>query len=183
MERTTWKVGDRIDRRVLVASDDTLVEIPRATGWTHLQFRRFAGCPICSLHLSQLAARSAEIEAADVAEVVVFKSSSESLRSYHGELPFVCIADPEGKLYEEFGVRSSARSLLHPKVLVTYAQGIAAAGSLLGSFSKDDHLGLPADFLWGSDGRLVALHHGRHAGDAWSVDDLLVQVHSAAPGT
>ncbi len=135
-ERTRWKVGDAVSARVLVAPDDSRVAIPPVSGWTHLQFRRFAGCPICSLHLAKLGRRRAEIEAACVVEVVVFRSSDDALRSYHAEVPFACVADPEGVLYAEFGVRSSPRSLLHPRAMVTYVQGVAAAGSLLGSLSR-----------------------------------------------
>ncbi len=178
-ERTRWKAGDTVSARVLVASDDSRVAIPPVTGWTHLQFRRFAGCPICSLHLAKLSSRRAEIEAAGVAEVVVFRSSNDALRLYHAEVPFACVADPEGVVYEEFGVRSSPRSLLHPRAMVMYMQGVAAAGSLLGSFSKDDHLGLPADFLVGREGRLAAVHYGEHADDGWLVDDLLAHVRAA----
>jgi hypothetical protein len=32
---------------------------------------------------------------------------------------------------------------------------------------------LPADFLLSADRIVQALHYGRHAGDQWSVDDLL----------
>jgi hypothetical protein len=38
------------------------------------------------------------------------------------------------------------------------------------------HDGLPADFLLARDGRVVAAHHGRHAADAWRVDELLARV-------
>ena len=34
-------------------------------------------------------------------------------------------------------------------------------------------LGLPADLLIGSDGRVVATKYGVHADDQWSVDELL----------
>ncbi len=34
-------------------------------------------------------------------------------------------------------------------------------------------LGLPADFLVNSDGKIVAVHYGRHAYDQWSVDELI----------
>jgi hypothetical protein len=37
----------------------------------------------------------------------------------------------------------------------------------------EKHLGLPADFLIGSDGRVLAAKFGRHADDQWSVDELL----------
>jgi hypothetical protein len=34
-------------------------------------------------------------------------------------------------------------------------------------------LGLPADFLIASDGRILAAKYGRHANDQWEVDELL----------
>ena len=37
----------------------------------------------------------------------------------------------------------------------------------------EEHTGLPADFLIGSDGRVLASKYGRHADDQWSVDELL----------
>ena len=41
------------------------------------------------------------------------------------------------------------------------------------------HLGLPADFLIGPDGTLVAAHYGAHADDQWSVDELLLKINRA----
>jgi len=38
------------------------VTIPAADGrLTHLQFRRFAGCPVCNLHLQSYVARHSEV--------------------------------------------------------------------------------------------------------------------------
>jgi hypothetical protein len=39
--------------------------------------------------------------------------------------------------------------------------------------------GLPADFLVAPDGKLIAVKHGKHADDQWSVDELLSLVESA----
>ena len=66
---------------------------------THLQFRRFAGWPICNLHLHSVVARHAEITASGIDEVVVFHSTPEELRSYTDDLPFGVVADPAKKLY------------------------------------------------------------------------------------
>ena len=82
---------------------------------THLQFRRFAGCPICNLHLQSLLARHAEITASGIHEVVVFHSTPEELRTYTGDLPFDVVADPDKKLYKEFGVETSLRGVLDPR--------------------------------------------------------------------
>jgi hypothetical protein len=37
----------------------------------------------------------------------------------------------------------------------------------------EKHLGLPADFLISSGGRVLAAKYGSHADDQWSVDELL----------
>ena len=37
--------------------------------------------------------------------------------------------------------------------------------------------GLPADFLIGSDGQILAVKYGQHANDHWPVDELLRLVH------
>jgi len=55
----------------------------RATGpdakgrWTDLQFRRFAGCPVCNLHLQDFIRRNGELVQAGIHEVVAFHSSNE----------------------------------------------------------------------------------------------------------
>jgi hypothetical protein len=53
----------------------------------------------------------------------------------------------------------------------------------------ESKLGLPADFLIGTDGRILALKYGVHAYDQWTVDELLSLArepmpaqHEALPG-
>lgn len=50
-------------------------------------------------------------------------------------------------------------------------RGLRAGGKL--GTRGDTMLGLPADFLIDSTGRVVAVKYGRHANDQWSVDELL----------
>ena len=45
------RMGDAFPRLERTASSGQLVTIPDPAGeFVHLQFRRFAGCPICNLH-------------------------------------------------------------------------------------------------------------------------------------
>jgi hypothetical protein len=158
-----------------------MVAIPDNASLTHLQFRRFAGCPICSLHLREFTARAEDLADAGIAEVVVFHSSEDDLRAYQQELPFAVIADPTRSLYREFGVEAAPRSLLNPAVWPTVARAVTAAiwRALRGHATiplvppNGGRLGLPADFLTSSDGRVLAAHYGRHASDQWTVDELL----------
>ena len=155
------------------------VSIPNPTQWTHLQFRRFAGCPVCNLHLQSFVARHQEIVNAGVREVVVFHSSDAELLPYQGNFPFDVVGDPTKALYRKYGVEASILALLSPKAFMA---------SLKGNLRKDKPelnmmkipnggiLGLPADFLIAPDGIVRAVRYGTHAYDQWTVDEVLAQI-------
>ncbi len=148
--------------------------VPDPASVVHLQLRRFAGCPICHLHLHQIARRHEEIRAAGIREVVVFHSEASLLLEYQGDLPFDVIADPEKALYREFGVESSIRSVLHPKAAAASMKGLAHGASVKGTLTaREDHFSMPADFLISPEGTVLAVKYGRHADDQWSVEELL----------
>lgn len=140
--------------------------------WVHLQFRRFAGCPICNLHLQSFIRRNQEIAKAGIREEVVFHSPDSSLLPYQGKFPFIVIGDPDKKLYRQFGVESSIFAILDPRVWPSMVKGISVKDKPTG-LPEGGPLGLPADFLIGPDGRIKASHYGRHAYDQWEVDEVL----------
>ncbi len=152
---------------------DGAVEIPSTKSkYVHLQFRRFAGCPICNLHLQSFVARIGEIEAKGIHEVVVFHSSKESLLPYQGHFPFDVVGDPQKLLYDQFGVRTSLYSILDFRAWPAMFEGNGVTDRPKGK-PEGGVLGLPADFLISADGRIVAAHYGRYAYDQWTVDELL----------
>lgn len=157
------------------------VKVPAKRRRTHLQVRRFAGCPICHLQLCSFADRHQEIADAGLVEVVLLRSPDDELRGYQPLLPFAVVADPDWVLCRAFGVETGLRALAHPRAWWDTIRGGAAV--LLHRNDPDDagvgrtygttHLGLPADFLIDPDGTVVAAHYGHHADDQWSVDELL----------
>lgn len=150
------------------------MSIPDAAQWTHLQFRRFAGCPICNLHLQSFKARHEEIAAAGIREVVVFHSSDAELLPYQGSFPFDVIGDPTKVLYRQYGVESSVRAFLSLKAWAAAIKGNLATDKPQSSGMPNGGIaGLPADFLIASDGAVRAVHYGSHAYDQWSVDEVL----------
>jgi peroxiredoxin len=173
--------GSDVPARELTPVSGPALPVPDPGRLVHLQFRRFAGCPICNLHLRSFTVRHAELEAAGIREVVVFHSTDAELREHVADLPFAVVGDPEKRLYAEFGVESARRALLDPRVWWTVAKAVAigtwqiARGRARAPKSRPDggRLGLPADFLIGPDGRVAAAKYGEHAADHWSVDDLL----------
>ncbi|MES9607750.1 AhpC/TSA family protein [Actinomadura sp. NPDC000929] len=183
--------GSHVPARELTPVSGPPVPVPDPGRLVHLQFRRFAGCPICNLHLRSIVLRHGEIEAAGISEVVVFHSTAEELREYVGDLPFPVVGDPAKRLYAEFGVESARRALLAPRVWGTVLRAVArGTWDILRRRERAPRLlpdggrfGLPADFLIGSDGRLVAAKYGEHAYDQWTVDELLALAAQApSPG-
>jgi peroxiredoxin len=171
--------GDVVSGRELVTIRSEPVPIPESSRLVHLQFRRYAGCPVCNLHLRSVARRHDEITAAGIREVVVFHSRAETMLKFQGGLPFAAIADPEKKLYAEFGVEkmspgTALATALTPRTWQAAGRALMRAPSLRGAAGKgEEHLGLPADFLIGPDGRVLATKRGEYVDDQWSVDELL----------
>ena len=173
--------GDIIRIRDLTTVNDDAIRVPDPTQLTHLQFRRFAGCPICGLHLRSVAARHREIAAAGIHEVVLFHSTPRELRAYEGDLPFDVVADPDKQLYNEFGVETSLRGVLDPRASAPVLQAkFRRAGAKraprpagIPVHPTGGRLGLPADILIGHTGTVLACKYGTHAYDQWSVDELL----------
>jgi peroxiredoxin len=176
-----YAAGDTVTTRELATIRSDRVTVPDPDRLTHLQFRRYAGCPICNVHLRSVTRRHDEIAAAGIHEVAVFHSAAQDMLPHQGELPFDVVADPDRVLYAEFGVESSVRGLLHPSAWTTPLRPAAWAVVLRGrraggspSPTRGETVtGLPADFLIEPDGHVRAAKYGRHANDQWSVDELL----------
>lgn len=173
--------GITIEARELRSVYSGPIRIPDPRRLVHLQFRRFAGCPLCDLHLHSIARRHQEILAASVQEVVVFHSSAAELLPFVRGLPFAVVADPNKRLYADFRVESAPRALLDPRAWFPTVRGVLRSlGAILRGKQpapslnpQGGRLGLPADFLIASDGELIACKYGSHAYDQWPVDELL----------
>ncbi len=176
-------IGTTVSTRELTAVMGHRITVPDKNLLVHIQFRRFAGCPVCNLHLRSIANRHAEIEAEGVREVVFFHSTTEDLLDHVAELPFAVVADPNKRMYREFGVEEGRRSVLNWRALWPIARSVAR--SAVGIITRTarppavnpegGRYGLPADFLVAPDGRIVACKYGDHVYDQWSVEEILSQ--------
>lgn len=175
-----YAVGDTVPPFMLQTIHGTAVPVPsRLAPHTHLQFRRFAGCPVCNFHLMTMSRRHAEIQAAGIHQVVLFHSSRDEMLKYQDRLPFDCVADIGKAHYRAFGVEESLRALLNPRILWKGLRWIVASRRFYDT-AENGLLGLPADFLLDARGRVVACHYGTDADDQWETDELLRQASSAA---
>ena len=176
------RIGDRFpELRLTTIAGDTVAVPDTAGALTHVQFRRFAGCPVCNLHLRSVTARIDEITAAGIREVVIFHSTADELNKYQADMPYPVVGDPDKTLYRRFGVEASAKSLLNPRAWRALpggwrhaiADAVAHRRAPLPLAPTNGNLGLPADLLIAGDGRVVAVKYGTYAYDQWSVDELL----------
>jgi len=159
----------------LTTIHESPIRIPDTERLTHLQFRRYAGCPACNVHLRSIARRHDDILAAGIHEVAIFHSRRETMLDFQGALPFAAIADPEKKLYAEFGVGSmTPLSAFDPRSWRAVYRALTRSPSLRGAMGRgEEHMGLPADFLISPDAVILAAKYGEYVDDHWSVDDLL----------
>src|SRR5258708_15127719 len=122
------RVGDAFPTLELTATSGQLVTIPDPAGnYVHLQLRRFAGCPICNLHLRSIVKSHDEIRSHGIREVVVFHSPAAELAKHEADLPFPLIADPERELYLRLGVGRRPSPLLSTRALRAAIAGQTAA--------------------------------------------------------
>jgi peroxiredoxin len=169
---TRFRIGDRAPRHALRTIRSERVLVPDPEHLIHLQFRRYAACPVCNLHVRSIARRHEEIVRTGIREVVVFHSSVRALLQYEADLPFAVIADPARHLYVEFGVERSPLALLDLRAWRAELRGSMRRRNPLPT-NGESITGLPADFLIGRDGQHAALKYGVHANDQWSVDEVL----------
>ncbi|WP_323751495.1 peroxiredoxin-like family protein [Marinobacter sp.] len=165
-------IGDTVALADLSNIKGLPVQVPQPGKLVHLQFRRFAGCPICNLHLQSFFKNSSTLQENGIHEVVVFHASRERMLKDVINVPFDLIADPSRKLYREFGVESSWKAILNFKMMRSALKGVRTFG-MKKPESLEAELGLPADFLIDESGRIVALKYGTHANDQWSLDEVI----------
>lgn len=180
-----FKRGDRLTPINTNNIHGAPVTVPDSQGrWTHLQFRRFAGCPVCNLHLQEFISRHHELVRAGIHEVVAFHSSNDELLPYQGRFPFDVIGDPDKVLYQRYGVEASLRAILDPRGWrAAIVSNMTKDKPTAGKDKKHGIFGLPADFLIAPDGTVKAVHYGTYGYDQWTFDEVIEKKLSAEHAT
>lgn len=166
------KIGEVLTPFSLYSTDNKVIEIPHPNFITHIQFRRFAGCPVCNLHLHSFITRHQALVAAGIQNVVVFHSSQANIKKNALQTPFYVVADAQKHLYDAFGLTASWKALLAKGLLADVFAGIKLNGVGRPEKLASEFI-TPADFLIDPHGKIIALKYGKHANDQWSVDEVL----------
>ncbi len=132
-----------------------------------LVFFRYATCPFCTVRFVRLAQECARYVAEGIEVIGVFESSPEYIREYLSRrgLPFPIIPDPEGVLYEQYGVKHSMTGMLFgmfrmPTLLRALFDPEYRMAKPDGSMTR-----IPADFLIDSDQVIADAYYGSDIGD------------------
>jgi peroxiredoxin len=173
------KTGDFIVPQKFQTISESQVDVPATQQVTHIQFRRFASCPICNLHIHTFVERHLDLVANGIQEVVVFHSTQDEMLKYGSDFPFAMIADPAKEIYKAFGIESSVMSIINPAAWASGVTGLLKFKQF--PYEKGQGLfGLPADFLIVKTGEVVAVKYGTHADDHWEVDEVITQARQLA---
>lgn len=172
-------VGTVIDELNIESIQGQAVQIPSNSNLTHLQFRRFAGCPMCNPHIQAFIRNHQTLVDHGIQEVAVFHSTKSDMLLHHSDAPFPLIADPDKSLYKKFGVEASVAALLHPKAWMAGMKGLFVRGAGLPALGESI-TGLPADFLIDASGKVLAVKYGTHAYDHWELEEVIeLALHNA----
>jgi peroxiredoxin Q/BCP len=135
-----------------------------------LSFFRNAACAMCNLRVHELIERFPGLHRAGLDVVAVFESPREAMLQYVGrqDAPFPLIADPAAELYGRYGLESSeakvAATMAMPETMARVASAAAAGFALTPEPGSNFHR-MPADFLIGPDGVVLAAHYARYVWD------------------
>ena len=73
--------GDDFPSHQFISIAGNTITVPDQQQLVHLQLRRFAGCPVCNLHLRSMVVRNDEITRAGVREVCEIRSLGQCVRN------------------------------------------------------------------------------------------------------
>jgi peroxiredoxin Q/BCP len=143
-----------------------------------LSFYRNGACALCNLRVHELSQRQKDFDKAGIAIVAVFESSVEDMKPYVGkqELGFTLLSDPEGKLYNIYGVNNSPELVNQVMTSGSAAAKIEEAnkaGFKLTPQEGSNFFRIPAEVLIDQDFNIVKIHHSDELTNHLSIDEVL----------
>jgi hypothetical protein len=138
-----------------------------------LTFNRAAVCPLCNVRTWHLINRYPMYRRAGLEVIAFFESSPHVAHQYLDRLdaPYPIVADLNHRVYDQYGLETSLLGVLRARlargaVYREAAQRNIGARLVQNILGMDGRMGLmPAEFIVGEDGRILAAHYGRDAGD------------------
>lgn len=150
-----------------------------------LAFFRYASCPLCNLRVHELIKNYRSLMD-DLEIVAVFQSPTEKIERYVGTqgMPFTVLPDPHKNLYHLYRVENSwvgfgkAWTIKISQILDAVLRHRFLPGSVEGEFNR-----IPADFIIGTDNKIIRAYYGSDIGDHLPLDEIrtLIKTHENRP--
>ena len=139
-----------------------------------LAFFRYASCPLCNLRVHELIKNQHALKD-DLDIIAVFQSPPNKIKQYVGKqaIPFHVLPDPEKKLYQLYGVESSwpgfgkAWTIKISQVFDAVLKHKYLPGTVEGEINR-----IPADFIIGTDNKIIKAYYGNDIGDYLPLVDI-----------
>lgn len=142
-----------------------------------LSLFREATCPFCNVRVFELTHNFKDMSTRGLDIVAVFSSNRQDVLRFIARQPrpFRMVSDPEGSIYEAFGVESSIWGKVKAMMtrLQALRQGMGVVGlkgmmlhamGTMGMRGEGGNL-MPADFLIDERGNIIETYYGVDAGD------------------
>ena len=147
-----------------------------------LAFYRYANCPICHHHLFEVAQLQEKLAKANVRVVAIFESKGLKFGKLSTDTrfpKFPMISDPDGSLYEAYGVEKRVAAFFHLSVAFKFVKAALAGfnqGPIDGSLTR-----VPAHFLIDEDGMINTAYYGKTIADhiPWEMVEDFLREHPA----
>lgn len=144
---------------------------------TVLIFMRYYGCPVCQMEMAKMK-QDIELVAKKGGRVfVVLQSAPETIASLitRDDFPFTIICDPEGKVFQLYGVEpGGVFKYLHPAGLIAAIKAISR-GFRHGKFEGKETQ-LPAAFAMTGDKLIKYSHYGENISDMPALSQMIIGI-------
>jgi thioredoxin-dependent peroxiredoxin len=129
-----------------------------------LSFYRNGACALCNLRVHEISQRQVEFDRAGIVVVAVFESSVADMKPFVGsqKLGFILLSDPKGKIYAQYGIKTSPELVNQVMTSGSAKQRIIeadATGFKLTNQEGSNFFRIPAEVLIDEKFNIVKIHH------------------------
>lgn len=148
-------------------------------------FFRYTGCPACGLYYNSFELKKDELKNYNIALIAIFEVEPdilvEVLAKEGREVWEVCIADPEGKLYEKCGVERSVLKLGLGVLDKRYGEAMRTKETVGGGAPGKEHMKdasgrkdrMPAQFLIDEKNKVYRAYYSKNITDRLPLKEVL----------
>jgi peroxiredoxin Q/BCP len=129
-----------------------------------LSFFRNGACALCNLRVHEISQHQKAFDEAGIVVIAVFESPAADMKPYVGQQKpdFVLLSDPDGKLYEKYGIKTSSElvnAVMSSPEVGARVKEADEAGFKLTPQQGSNFFRIPAEVLIDEDFNIVKIHH------------------------